>query len=81
VLDAEGNMIAQADSTPVQNRYPTSQWRVETLIEDAHQLRVDNLPEHFGLRIGMYRLVDATRLSISPVDERVQDNSVLLYSR
>lgn len=79
VVDTEGTIIAQADSAPVQNRYPTNQWRVDTLIEDAYQLPVANLPEGFGVRVGLYRLTDSTRLPISPADERVQDNSVLLY--
>ena len=78
VLDQNGNFIAQDDSAPVQNRYPTSQWRTETLIADEHDLSV-SLPAHFSIRVGLYRLSDNTRLTISPADERVQDNSLLIY--
>lgn len=81
VLDSDGDIITQTDTAPLQGRYPTGQWRAHVTIADAHRLSVENLPENFSVRVGLYRLPDATRLSVSPVDERVQDNSILLHSQ
>jgi hypothetical protein len=81
VLDAEGNILVQEDTAPAQNRYPTSQWRAEVTIADRHALVVEALPDDFTIRLGMYRLPDAIRLPITPVDARVQDDSVLLTAR
>ncbi len=80
VFDAEGNRVAQRDSSPVDSRYPTSQWRIDTLIVDSHVLGLDqSLPAgDYIVRIGLYRLSDGTRLSITGADERVQDNSLLI---
>ncbi len=41
VIDANGMAVAQNDSAPVDNRYPTSAWRTNTLIADAHQLPLE----------------------------------------
>ena len=78
VLDAGGNMLVQADTGPVQNRYPTSQWRTNVTIAAPHTLTVEDLPDDFAIRVGLYRWPDAIRLSVTPADERVQDDSVLL---
>ena len=81
VLDAEGAMLAQDDSAPLQGRYPTSQWRSGVLIADPHHIALDPLPEAFGVRVGLYRLPDGARLPVTPADARVADDSVLIYER
>ncbi len=78
ILDATGTIITQNDTAPVQGRYPTSQWRTNTLIEDRHTISVPELPESFSLRLGLYRLTDGTRLEINPVDDRIDNDSLLL---
>jgi tetratricopeptide (TPR) repeat protein len=78
VLDAAGEMIAQDDGAPVQDRYPTSQWRTGVTIADQHMIPVENLPDDFQVYVGLYRLSDNTRLPVTPADARVQSDSVLL---
>ncbi len=80
VLDESGRIVLQGDSGPVEGRYPTSQWRVDTLIADRHEMPLrDPLPEgRYEIRVGLYRLADGSRLPVTPVDERVIDNSVVL---
>lgn len=80
LLDNSGTPIAQDDAAPVNNRYPTSQWRANTLIADPHTLALpDSLPAgNYPLRIGLYRLTDQIRLPIIPADERIDNDALLL---
>jgi tetratricopeptide (TPR) repeat protein len=81
VVDANNQPVAQGDSGPVDGRYPTSQWRTETLIEDRHTIPLDDLPAgQYQVRIGLYRLADGARLPITPADERVANDSALVYT-
>lgn len=79
VLDAAGEIIAQDDSAPVQNQYPTGQWREGVLIADPHRIPVDNLPDGYSVRVGLYRLPDGTRLPVD--DPRAEGDSVRLFPR
>ena len=38
LLDAEGNIVAQGDSPPVQGHYPTTMWTVGEMVRDEHPL-------------------------------------------
>ena len=38
LLDAEGNILAQGDSPPVQGHYPTTTWAVGEVVRDEHPL-------------------------------------------
>jgi hypothetical protein len=38
LLDAEGNIVAQGDSPPVQGHYPTTMWAVGEVVRDEHPL-------------------------------------------
>ncbi len=38
LLDAEGNIVAQGDSPPVQGHYPTTTWAVGEMVWDEHPL-------------------------------------------
>ncbi|MBC7809716.1 MAG: hypothetical protein H7175_01140, partial [Burkholderiales bacterium] len=82
VVDSAGEIVAQDDGSPVDNRYPMSQWRAQTLIEDQHVLSLDGLPfgESYRMRVGAYRSADVTRLAITPKNANVDDNSVWLYT-
>lgn len=82
VIDANGEVIAQQDAAPVDNRYPTSQWRTNAVIEDRHMITFDEaLPAgDYTVRVGMYPLSNpATRLRVTPADERVANDSVAVY--
>jgi hypothetical protein len=81
LVGADGTTAAHGDSGPVDNRYPASQWRTDTLIDDTHVIPFDApLPDgDYQVVVGMYRLPDGTRLPVTPADERVHDDSVTLY--
>jgi tetratricopeptide (TPR) repeat protein len=81
VLDANGQQVGGGDSAPVNNRYPTSQWRLGVTIADPHMLTFDPPlpPGNYTVQIGLYRLSDFARLTINPADERVQDNALTMY--
>jgi hypothetical protein len=38
LLDAEGNIVAQGDSPPVEGHYPTTMWTVGEIVRDEHPL-------------------------------------------
>ena len=80
LVDEFGQLVALGDSGPVEGRYPTSQWQLDTLIADRHVIPLrEPLPEgRYALRVGLYRLADGSRLPVTPADERVIDNSVVL---
>jgi tetratricopeptide (TPR) repeat protein len=78
VVDSAGTIIAQDDGAPVGGRYPTDQWRAGVVIADARRIALDNPPESFGVRVGLYRLPDGARLPVSPADARVEADSVWL---
>ncbi|MBI5670295.1 MAG: hypothetical protein HZC41_20055 [Chloroflexi bacterium] len=78
LVNAAGDIVAQRDTAPVDGRYPTSQWRAGVTIADTHTLTFDALPGGYSVRVGLYRLGDFTRLPITPADDRVRDNALLL---
>ncbi len=78
VFDAVGNRVTQLDSSPVNGRYPTSQWRTNTLITDTYEIAHALNGSEYNVRIGLYRLSDGTRLPITQADPRVQDDSLLI---
>jgi tetratricopeptide (TPR) repeat protein len=80
VVDGDGVTVAQQDSTPVDNRYPTSQWRVGTVIADTHTLNLDAPlpPGNYRVYAGLYRLPDAVRLPVAPAGEQVENDAALL---
>lgn len=81
VVNEAGEIVRQRDIAPVDGRYPTSQWRVDTLIEDVHSVSVGDLPTgRYRVRIGLYPLPEAVPLPISPTDDpRVENNTVYIY--
>ncbi|MEO8610208.1 MAG: hypothetical protein ABI690_20100 [Chloroflexota bacterium] len=80
VLDANGQQVGGQDSAPVNNQYPTSQWRENVMIADPHTLTFDQplASGDYKVEIGLYTLPDGTRLAVTPTDSRVQDNSLTI---
>jgi hypothetical protein len=62
VLDADGNLIGQADGPPLNGDYPTDWWSPGETIVDARPLPLP--PEANRVTIGLYRLSDQARLPI-----------------
>jgi hypothetical protein len=82
VFDSAGNRVAQRDSGSVDNRYPTSEWRLDTLIADGHRLVLEQPlpPGDYTVWVGLYRLEDGVRLPVSGAEGRVLDDSLLIGS-
>jgi hypothetical protein len=77
VLDAAGNMIAQADAQPFDGQYPTGLWDANERVRDARQI---TLPEGAArLRIGWYDAPTGQRLPALKADGAPwPDDTVLL---
>lgn len=67
LVDEEGEIVAQVDSQPVHDDYPTSLWRLNEQVRDHHLLQLpDDLPAgQYTLRVGLYRLETSERLPVS----------------
>ena len=66
LLDAKGNIIAQQDSMPQQNQYPTSLWEPGEIVLDPHviSLPTELEPGAYTLRVGLYELETGQRLGL-----------------
>jgi 4-amino-4-deoxy-L-arabinose transferase-like glycosyltransferase len=67
VLDAQGNMIAQQDSMPQHNQYPTSWWDPGEIVTDPRSipLPAELGPGVYTLRIGLYDPQTGQRLPLN----------------
>lgn len=63
LLDANGNLITQADAPPTNNAYPTSWWSPGEIIADRHLLPALTGPT--TLRLGLYDLASGQRLPVT----------------
>ncbi|MHB1318917.1 MAG: hypothetical protein ACYCYF_09900 [Anaerolineae bacterium] len=75
VLDAAGQVVAQADSEPNRGLYPTSAWGPGELVRDAQELVLpDNLPEgEYSILVGMYHWPEMERLAVTGGGDAGQD--------
>jgi hypothetical protein len=66
LLDAEGVIVAQGDSPPVEGHYPTSLWRPGELVRDEHRLASGPRDMMKGVRfaVGLYLPDTLERLSV-----------------
>lgn len=81
LLNTNGELVAQADGPPQQNRYPTSIWEAGEQIKDEHQvtLPTDLPPGSYQLTVGLYHLESGQRLPIQSATNPVQpDDRVIL---
>ncbi len=79
LLDASGQVIAQADGPPTGNTYPTRWWSPGEIIADRR-----TLPPASGavaLRLGLYSLTTGQRLPINESSLPQQDNVVQIPLR
>jgi hypothetical protein len=67
VLDAKGKLVAQADAMPQANRYPTSFWDANEIVNDVHRIDLpSDLPQGgYGIVIGLYDLQSGVRLPMN----------------
>ena len=66
VLDDQDRLVGQVDSWPMQGTYPTSQWPLGAVVEDAYrvQLSAEMPPGNYQLYLGWYLLADLHRLPV-----------------
>jgi len=72
LLDAEGNIVAQGDSPPVQGHYPTTTWAVGEVVRDEHPLvgPPEALASGVRFAVGWYSAQEG-RLGVVTDDEQV----------
>ncbi|MDJ0753454.1 MAG: glycosyltransferase family 39 protein [Ardenticatenaceae bacterium] len=70
VIDDDGNMLSQADSQPLNGRYPTRVWDVEERVVDIKSISVQD--ESTTLRIGVYHLATGQNLILPDGREWVE---------
>ncbi|MEA3459836.1 MAG: hypothetical protein U9R11_04080, partial [Chloroflexota bacterium] len=61
-----GPVWAQSDCQPLNGGYPTSQWIVDTIVKDHHEMTVDPYapPGRYQIEVGMYLLATGERLPV-----------------
>lgn len=81
LLGPASDVVAQADSQPRANQYPTSIWDAGEQISDMYELALPaDLPSgDYRLQVGMYRLATGERLPAQQANGEVwPDNAILL---
>ncbi len=70
LLDAEGNIVAQADSVPVAGLAPTTRWQPGDIIQDVYTIPLPpDLPVgEYTLRVGLYWRETGERLTAVGAD-------------
>jgi hypothetical protein len=72
VVDANGEIIAQQDSMPQRDSYPTSLWADSEYVLDSYAFV--NLPTgDLRLRVGLYLPADGSRLPMAENSEIMGD--------
>jgi hypothetical protein len=76
LLNANGDIVSQADRPPTGGAYPTSWWALGEHIADRHSL----LPaaEVTALKLGLYSPQSGQRLPVADSSLPVQDNGVII---
>ena len=64
LLDADGNLVAQADNWPVNGQWPPTCWQADESIVDQHQIELPTTLKSgtYTLRTGLYDAIDNSRL-------------------
>ena len=77
ILDANGQLIGQADGPTLNGDYPTSWWSPNEIIIDERPLTLP--PEADRVTMGLYRLTDGARLPIIDQNgQRVPNDEIVL---
>ncbi len=66
LLTADNRLVAQQDSAPVYETYPTDQWQAGQYILDEHLIPIDaaTLPGRYWLKVGLYTPESGERLPV-----------------
>ena len=73
LVDADGRVVADADSPPFSGLFPTDRWQVGEALRDRHTLRIPNdlAPGNYGIEIGMYLPATGARLPIDGAADKI----------
>jgi hypothetical protein len=71
LVDADGQVVANADSAPASGLFPTNRWNVGESVRDRHILKIpaDLAPGNYTIEIGMYLPATNARLPIGASDK------------
>lgn len=80
VLNAEGAIVAQHDSSPQNGNYPTGIWAPGEFIPDTHTLSLPpDLPAGaYSLAVGLYRPQDGSRLPVRLSGQPAPDGRAII---
>jgi len=73
LLDADGRVVADADSPPFSGLFPTNRWQAGEVLRDRHPLKIPNnlAPGEYSIEIGMYLPETNTRVRIDNGTDRI----------
>lgn len=73
LLDSSSRVRTQIDSPPQNGMYPTSAWKVNTIIKDPYRLAIpkDTPPGIYAIEIGLYTPSDLKRVLVAGDDHIV----------
>jgi hypothetical protein len=80
VLGPNGLPIAQQDNEPLNGTYPTTRWQRGERVSDPYAiaLPVDLAPGEYAVEVGLYRILDLTRLPVLDAEQRAVDDKLFL---
>lgn len=87
VADAAGKPVAQHDGEPADDGDPTSVWKLNNLVRDAHVVAIPSQtpPGRYRLQVGMYLHATGARLPIRRADgstgDEIELGTVTIESR
>ena len=76
LLDAEGRLVAQRDTEPLDGLAPTNIWKPGTVLTDRYGLPLppDLPPGRYRLIVGLYHIITGERLPVTRGGEAVGDH-------
>lgn len=76
---ADSTLAAQADSRPLDGRYPTFIWSRGEMVQTSYTFTITDTPlEALGVYVGAYTLPDVMRLSVIQNGEPIPDQRIYL---
>jgi hypothetical protein len=78
-LDDKGNIIARTEGQPRGGSYPTTVWKIDEIVSDAHILSLPgDLRGNYQLAFGLYHPTTGERLSITESNGQILGNHLTL---
>ncbi len=74
VLNADGEMLAQADGMPRSGRYPTSVWQPREIVQDCRLVDVSGA---WRIGVGLYELSSGSRLPVTNYNGEILPNGTI----